>query len=152
MGGPQEQKWPQICSNLKYKKVFVMTGLNFPPARTQSTRSTQRTQYRHFFSGTALPSTYIFLGESQLLQSGNALTLGPFRHQSIHPSADSDSRFRQPLSHSSHPSPVFPEIDRVLVPPPPPPPPTHPRANKAERDHQYRTSTKRGRGLARKQT
>ena len=26
MGGPQEQKWPQICSNSKHKKVLIVSG------------------------------------------------------------------------------------------------------------------------------
>ena len=35
---------------------IIPGNLNFPPARTQSTQSAQRTQYRHFSSGIALPS------------------------------------------------------------------------------------------------
>ena len=26
MGGPQEEKWPQICSNSKHKKVHIVSG------------------------------------------------------------------------------------------------------------------------------
>ena len=55
-GGPQEQKWPRICSNLKHKKVFMITAwvkFDFP--------SYQDPEYQEgpiytLFSGTALPS------------------------------------------------------------------------------------------------
>ena len=26
MGGPQEEKWPRICSNSKHKKVLIVSG------------------------------------------------------------------------------------------------------------------------------
>ena len=29
MGGPQEQKWPRICSNSKHKKVLIVTLKTF---------------------------------------------------------------------------------------------------------------------------
>ena len=62
MGGPQELKWPRICSNLKHKSFHDdgQSNLNLSPARTQST---QRTQFRHFFTDWPfLLSISIFLG------------------------------------------------------------------------------------------
>ena len=60
------EKWSRNCSNSKHSRDITIVSLvtqwiipgnlNFPPARTQSTQSAQRTQYRHFSSGIALPS------------------------------------------------------------------------------------------------
>ena len=60
------EKWSRICSNSKHSRDITIVSLvtqwiipgnlNFPPARTQSTQRAQRTQYRHFSSGSALPS------------------------------------------------------------------------------------------------
>ena len=66
------EKWSRNCSNSKHSRDITIVSLvtqwiipgnlNFPPARTQTTQRAQRTQYRRPAPGSALPSTYIFLG------------------------------------------------------------------------------------------
>ena len=49
MGGPQEAKWPRICSNSKHKKVFTVTQ---PGVTVRSSLYFNLEQIRgHFYSG-----------------------------------------------------------------------------------------------------